>query len=116
MEIVSNKNEMIFKTDFNGVPRYSVGLSRKNKDGSYTRGYMIINFKNGVELENKTQIRIKSAWLDFYKDKDDKTVPYIFVNEFEKVKKDPFKEFGDNIKTDFDTGEQIQITDEDLPF
>ena len=33
MEIVSNKNEMIFKTDFNGVPRYSVGLSRKNKDG-----------------------------------------------------------------------------------
>lgn len=117
MEIVSNKNEMIFKTDFNGVPRYSVGLSRKNKDGSYTRGYMIVNFRNGVELENKTQIRINSAWLDFYKDKDDKTVPYIFVNEFEKVgEKDPFEEFGQTITTKSKIEEQLEITDADLPF
>lgn len=116
MEIVSNKNEMIFKTDFNGVPRYSVGLSKKNKDGSYTRGYMIVNFRNGVELENKTQIRIKSAWLDFYKDKDGKTVPYIFVNEFEEIKKDPFEEYGQSITTKSKIEEQLEITDSDLPF
>ena len=117
MEIVSNKNEMIFRKDFDGGVRYSIGLSRKNQDGSYTRGYMTVSFRNGVELENKTQIRIKSAWLDFCKDKDNKTIPYIFVNEFEKVgEKDPFEEFGQTITTKSKIEEQLEITDADLPF
>jgi glutaredoxin len=116
MEVVSNKNEMIFRTDFDGGVRYSIGLSRKNQDGSYMRGYMNVTFRKGVELENKTQIRIKSAWIDFYKDRENRTVPYIFINEFEEVKKDPFEEYGQSITTKSRIEEQLEITDSDLPF
>ena len=51
----------------------------------------------------------------------------MFISDFEivnaeekeeppKEEQNPFKEFGDNIKTEYDFGEQIQIKDEDLPF
>ena len=113
MEIVSNKEEMIFKNEYNDKPYYTIGLSKKDKDGNYINGYMNVSFKKGVELENKTKIRIKSAWLDFYK-KDIKTIPIIFVNEFEIVKNDPFKEFGESIKTE--VKESVKIEDSDLPF
>lgn len=116
MEIMSNKNEMIFRTDFDDGTRYSIGLSRKNSDGSYARGYMLVKFRKGVELEDKTLIRITNGWLDFYKDKNDRTVPYIFINEFEKAKKDPFEEFGKTITTKSKIEEQLQITENDLPF
>lgn len=117
MEIVSNKEEMIFKSEYNDKPVYRIGLTKKDKEGKYIKGYMTVNFKKGVELDNMTKIKIKNAWLDFYK-VDVKTIPVIFISDFEVVdqeqKKDPFEEFGDSIKSDFDTGEQIQITDADL--
>lgn len=116
MEITSNKNEMIFRTDFDNGTRYSIGLSKKNQDGSYTRGYMLVKFRKGVELEDKTLIRINSGWVDFYIDKNDKTVPYVFINEFEEVKKDPFEEYGRSITTKSKIEEQLQITEKDLPF
>lgn len=122
MEIISNKEEIIFKNEYNDKPYYTIGLSKKDKEGKYINGYMNVSFKKNVELENMTRIKIKSAWLDFYK-KDVKTIPTIFINDFEIVsttpqisKKDIFEEYGNSIKSDFDIGEQIQITDSDLPF
>lgn len=122
MEIVSNKEEMIFKSEYNDKPIYRLGLSKKDKDGNYVKGYINVNFKKGVDVPNMTKIKIKNAWLDFYK-VDIKTVPVVFISDFEIVspgvkeeKKDPFEDFGNSIKTDFDEGQQIQITDEDLPF
>ena len=122
MEIISNKEEMVFRKDYNGKPSYSLGLSKKDKDGKYINGYVKVNFKKGVELENKSKIKIKNAWLDFYKD-NEKTIPTIFINEFEMTQegekqeeKNPFEEFGDSITTEFDVGHQIEIGDDDLPF
>ena len=124
MEIISNKEEMIFKSEYNDKPIYRIGLTKKDKDGKYIKGYMNVNFKKGVELGNMTKIKIKNAWLDFYK-VDIKTVPVIFISDFEVIEgtqkaetptQNPYEDFGNNIKTVFDTGEQIQITDEDLPF
>ena len=122
MEIISNKEQMVFRKDYNGKPSYSLGLSKKDKDGKYINGYVKVNFKKGVELDNKSKIKIKNAWLDFYKD-NEKTIPTIFINEFEmsqdgekQEEKNPLEEFGEHITTDFDTGNQIQIEDSDLPF
>lgn len=97
---------MVFKNEYNGNSIYKLGLSKKNQDGTYTNGYILAQFKKGVELENKTNIYIKSAWLTFYLTKDKKTVPYVFINEFETVgenkikeeNKDPFQEMHDNIE------------------
>lgn len=122
MEITSNKEEMVFRKDYNGKPSYSLGLSKKDREGKFINGYIKANFKKGIELNNKTKIKIKNAWLDFYKD-NEKTMPTIFINEFDIVQEgdkqqeqNPFEEYGNSIKSDFDLGEQIQITSEDLPF
>lgn len=121
MNINNDYPVMVFKREHNGNTFYSLGLSKKDKDGNYTNGYMPCQFKMGVSVEDKTKIYIKNAWLTFYL-KDKETKPYIFINEFETVgeaiqqakmeqpteqpKEDPFAEFG----------KQIEITDEDLPF
>ena len=113
MNIVTDKPITVFRRDTEFGSFYSVGLSKKNNEGSYINGYMSVQFKNGVELENKTKIYIKNAWLSFYL-KEKETKPYIFISDFETLEdtinqakqpkqQDPFVEMG-------------QIVDDDLPF
>ena len=124
---ISNKYPvMIFKSEYQGNKFYKVGLSKKDVDGNYINGYMPVRFKKGVELEDKTKIYIKNAWLDFYI-KDKTTMPYIFISEFEKLEDtienakqkeelDPYETFGKTIehKTTLTTEEIDQLPD--LPF
>ena len=107
MKFENLKNKMIFRRDNDYGSFYSIGLSKKNEDGSYENGYLDVRFKKGIELENKTKININESWLSFYKKNNgeyDTTVPYIFINDFEIVDSDS-EETPD---TDFD--------DSDLPF
>ena len=115
MQIISDKEEMIFRNERNGKAIFSIGLSKKNKDGEYVNGYMEVHFRNGVDLQNQTKIKIKEAWLGFNQ-KEKKTYPYIFINDFDIIEENEFEKFGDSIKTDSNIGEQIQIKDSDLPF
>lgn len=101
----------IFRKDYDGRQLYSFGLSKKNQDGTYTNGYMPCQFKKGEEVQNKTKIYIKQAWLKFYL-KDKETKPYIFINEYETIEEtiekakepeqvnDPFTEYGESIEID----------------
>ena len=106
---------MIFRRDTDTRTFYSLGLSKKKQDGSYENGYIDCQFKKGIELENKTKIYIKDAWLSFYKNKDNLTMPYIFINNFETIEEtieeskevDPF-----SIYTEY--GESIEIKDDFL--
>ena len=84
MEVISNRDEMIFKSVYDDKVSYSIGLSRKNQDGTFENGYMPVRFKKDVTVDNKTKIKIKNAWIDFYK-VDNKTNTYLFINEFEKI-------------------------------
>lgn len=127
MNVQTDKPCMIFAKVYNGKKYYKVGLSRKKQDGTYENGYVDIQFKQGIEFENKDQIYIKNAFLTFYKSKDKATIPYIFVMEFERLEdtiehsketdvvkqdtKDDFEEFGREVKLN-----DIEITDDDLPF
>ena len=121
MEIMSNNDEMIFRKDYNGKPIYSIGLSKKDKNGNYINGYMNCNFKQGTDISDKTKIKIKSAWLSFYL-KDKQTIPTIFINDYEivsvpkpKEETNPYEDFGNSIKTESNF-EEIKIEDSDLPF
>ena len=116
MEIVSNKEEMIFRNEYEGKVSYKIGLSKKNKEGQFDKGYIPVRFKQGVELNNQTRILIKEAWLSF-NTHDKKTYPYIFINDFniiDKGEKNPYEDMKTKVESDF--GEQIQITEQDLPF
>ena len=122
MEVISKSDEMIFRKDYNGRPVYSIGLSKKDKDGKYVNGYMTCNFKQGTELENQSKIKIKDAWISFYL-KDKQTIPTLFINDFEKVS-EPNPEHkevqemvnDEHYKTKIDTFEQVEINPSDLPF
>lgn len=120
MNISNDYPVMIFRNEYEGKIFYKIGLSKKKQDGSYESGSMTCQFKKDVNLEDKTKIYIKKAWLTFYKNKDNATIPYVFVNEFETVSEtidnskviakqeadDPFKDFG----------EEVALLDDDLPF
>lgn len=120
MEIISQKNEMIFRNEYEGKVSYKIGLSKKNKEGQYEKGYMAVRFKQDADLNNQTRIKINEAWLSF-NTHEKKTYPYIFINDFSIVEDEnktnevnPYEYI--KAKVESDIGEQITITDEDLPF
>lgn len=117
MNVSNEKEIMIFKND-NG--KYSFQISKKNLDGSYSSAYFPIQFNKGVELDNRTLIKIKNAWISFYNweyENKKGTTFFIKCNDFEEIEskeipktqkeeKNPFEEFG----------EQLQIDESELPF
>lgn len=129
MNIVTEQAYTVFRNDYNGYSYYKIGISKKSQTGEWVNGYIRCQFKNGVSLENKTKIYIKKSWISFYL-KDRETIPYIFISEFETVEEtiikaqsdlaveqtvnsmvkqeelEPFKSFG----------EEIILSDDDLPF
>ena len=127
MNIQSDKPYMIFQKDYNGKKYYKLGLSRKLQNGEYENGYIDVQFKQDVEIQNKEKIYLKNAFLTFYKNKDKATIPYIFVMDFERVEdttehnketdiakqeaKDDFADLGKEVTLD-----EVEITDSDLPF
>ena len=125
MNLEAGKIVMVFCKEFDDKKLYSIGLSKKNKNGGYDNGFMSVRFKKGVEVRNKTRIKIKDAWLSFNV-KDNKTFPYIFINDFEIIsepnpsaekcgkEENPFEDFGNSIKTEVQ--ETFDIQESDLPF
>lgn len=90
----------IFRKDKDGkngsYPTYSTTVSKKNMDGEYENAWLEVHFKRGVELQNKTDIVLKDAWLTFrqYENKNGYTqsVFGIFVNDFESEAPEGFED------------------------
>lgn len=112
MKVVSDRDEMVFKYEYNDKPVYSIGLSKKDQDGNYIKGYKSVRFRKDVELDNMTKIRIKDAWIDFYKNEDGRTIDYIFINDFDVVDEIPTKD----LTTKTEVQESFEYSDSDLPF
>lgn len=118
MNINFEKEITVFRYDGQYGASYSLGLSKKKQDGSYENGYMPCKFKKDIELENKTKIKIKNAWLTFNV-KDKKTYPYIFINSFdiigeqEEQKQDSLDKAVKEFKEETST---IELENYQLPF
>lgn len=99
---------MVFRNDTDTKTIYNIGVSKKvTKDNveSWVNGYVLAQFNKDVSIENKTKIILKNAILDFYINKENQTVPFIRVFEYETV--------GNEDKN----GQFLEIADdEDLPF
>ena len=85
MNVVFDRPVMIFRNEYDNIVFYKLGVSKKLQDGTYENGYLDCKFKKDVELDNKTKINPTKAWISFYNNKDRRTIPYIFINEFEIV-------------------------------
>lgn len=112
MNIIEEKEKIVYKNEKDGKISYSIGLSKKKEDGTYENGYLPCRFQKNVSLENKTRIKIKMAWIDFYK-VDKKTFLYIFINDFEKIEN---KEEVKEQKSVDNWGSAKDIEPDDLPF
>ena len=78
---INGENVMIFKNE-NG--RYTTSISNKKEDGSYENAYLQVQFRKGVELENKTKINIKDGFLTFFRTQEGNIVYKIVVLDFEQ--------------------------------
>lgn len=83
-----NKLYMIFRQEYNSKIFYKVQITKKNFDGTEIKSYMPVTFKKGVELDNKSIIKIKKAIENWYPDKNNKYENHYFYNiiEFQLVK------------------------------
>lgn len=125
MKVTSDRAETIYRHDKEDRTIYTMKLVKKNMDGEYENGYILTKFRNGVELDDKSKIKIKDAWLDFYK-KDDKTNISLFVNDFDlednntlqkqEEKKEQEENPFANVNSKNGIKQPIPYTDEDLPF
>ena len=117
MNIIDENRKRIYRKDNEYGTFYSMGISKKQQDGTYLNGYIPVRFKKDVSLEDKSDIKIKNAWLDFYKSKNNETIVYIFINEFEIVSIDSKVVANKEMESEeiFNPNE-IVITDDDLPF
>lgn len=116
---VSGKNVRLWRSDRETRDGrtwsdYSVGISKKNQDGGYARGYIKVRFGRDIELpervENGTNIDFEGyITLDTYRDRSG--------NE---VKKDMIMitavKFNDLPQEAPDYGDSFSQAEEDIPF
>lgn len=106
----------IYRKDFNGRAAYTTQLSKKDKDGNWTNGYIGIQFNKDVELPDKTDIELTNAWIDFYISKDNKTVTQIRCTQFECESQDIPQTPKSKKPPEIPEGFQALEDDDDIPF
>lgn len=79
MGIKISGNIYVFKNDYG----YTTSISNKKEDGTYENMSIQVNFRKGVEIENKTKINITDGFLSFYKTKNDEKRLKLVVMDFE---------------------------------
>lgn len=114
MDVIDNRLIKVYRREYEGKMYYSIRLSKKDKDGNYINGYIDARFRKDVEVEDRTNIYIKNAWLDFYV-KDKKTYPYIFINVFETVQ-ETIEKAKEEVKQESFNPKEMTFDDEELPF
>ena len=106
----------VFRDDKMCFPRYSIGVSKKNQDGTYTNGYFEAKFRKGIELANGTDIEIKDGFLTlrtYEKDGRTRKVYFIMVMDYTTLesKSEPHRGTSDTQVTGFEA-----IPDDYCPF
>ena len=85
---------------------YSIGVSSKDANKNWVNGFLNVRFKKGVEVANKSKIRINNAFPVVTKS-GDKTYVSFMITDFETL------EAGDSNDGFIDMS---NIKDEELPF
>lgn len=114
MNIQTDKEKLVFRYETtDGKVLYSLGLTRKNKEGNYEHGYISARFPKEADIPNKSKIKIYEAWLDFYL-KDKTTNPYIFINKYELIENE--SKVVEEKEEKIEESKEVQLDDNDLPF
>ncbi len=78
--------EVVAEVSESKLTRYKLKVQKKDrKENKTIYGEINCRFKFGVTLNNSQKIKLKEAKLDFYNNKKNVSIPYIFINDFELV-------------------------------
>lgn len=97
--------------------KYTIAISKKVGE-EYLNKYFPVEFSKGVELENKTEIILKNAFLTWYdwEYKEQKGTKFLLkVTEFEKVGETKSEVTPQNIDK-WSSSKDVVIDDDELPF
>ena len=92
-------------------------------NGKHTEKYLSLQLPKGTDVDYG--LYDIYGFLSTYEKKDGNVEFKLVITDLTQIQQfkepqntsnNPFKDFGDNIKTESQIGEQIQIKDEDLPF
>ncbi len=92
-------------------------------NGKHTEKYLSLQLPKGTDVDYG--LYDIDGFLSTYEKKDGNVEFKLVITDLTQIQQfkepqntsnNPFKDFGDNIKTESQIGEQIQIKDEDLPF
>ena len=126
MNITNDREVKIFRFDEKDKTtneiiktKYTVGIHRKLENGEYESGFFPIQFNKGIEVEDKSKITIKKAWLSFYNwEMQGKkgTTFFIKCSEFDKAEQENERtDLGKAIDKQYeDFGNSVELTDEDI--
>ena len=120
-KIEAGRKVRVFKNTYNDVNYYRVQIQQKNYDDTKDIFYVNLQFKKGVELDNETDIIIKTAFENCRKNPKDQYNPiyYLVVTDFEiverqeKIEEKSFEKFQDNLAN---ADDEFDLEDDDLPF
>lgn len=78
--------EVVTEVSESNITRYKLKVQKKDrKENKTIYGEINCRFKFGVTLNNSQLIRLKEAKLDFYNNKKNVSIPYIFISDFELI-------------------------------
>lgn len=104
--------------------------SSKDEEGNYTNYYMPVNFANAIKKDVAKVYKdesfdciVKEAWIKAYKNKDDHTMPILFINKAKVMSVDSDEEDEEEEKPKkkpqakkSTTGKKSKADEDDLPF
>lgn len=77
----------VFRKDYNNRPSYSISINKKEQDGTYSKMYVNVQFNQGIEVQNGTDINITNGFITHYKDKNGLFHIKFVIMDFEEVNK-----------------------------
>ena len=81
----------IERQDYNGYVFYKIPVSKRTKDG-VLNAYKSVRFNTGIELNDKTTIKIKDMFEDFYMANKYNATFTLFISDFEIIKENDYNE------------------------
>ena len=87
---------MVFRNERNGKTFYKIGVTQKELDGQQNTHYIPVSFVNGVEVADRTKIKIITAIENVYKKGFDTIFTYK-ITQFENLS-EQIQEYQDNIQ------------------
>lgn len=102
--VFANEKE---KQDGTKYTLYSIGVSSKDANKNWVNGFLNVRFKKGVEVANKTKIKINNAFPVVTKS-GDKTYVSFMITDFDNL--------SEGTNSDEGWVDMSNIKEEDLPF